>query len=170
MDERFEYYIERSSDPDQCWGWNGPKNHSYGVLGSGYSDVRVHRLVWEKEFGPIPEGMQVCHSCDNPPCCNPRHLFLGTQADNNADKESKGRGTKPPKMVGIDHFNAKLTDSDILDIQQLLEWGMLQRSIGVRYGVHQTLISLIKGRKIWTHVLPPPAPPADPGASAEPPA
>jgi hypothetical protein len=81
-----------------CWEWQGAKTKGYGMIGHGRrSDPgtrvkQVHRVAWELTYGPIPEGTSVLHSCDNPPCYNPTHLFLGTQADNVADMTAKGRG------------------------------------------------------------------------------
>jgi HNH endonuclease len=83
-------------DEDSCGEWQA------ATVGNGYGYFRhsdtmemvlAHRFCWEIHFGPIPEGLRVCHSCDNPPCCNPKHLFLGTVADNNEDKRRKGRAT-----------------------------------------------------------------------------
>lgn len=78
---------------DECWCWTASR------LPSGYGRVRfekkstyAHRVAWILTHGPIPEGMVVCHHCDNPPCCNPKHLFVGTQADNVHDRDRKGRG------------------------------------------------------------------------------
>lgn len=79
--------------PDDCWPWTGARagKMRYGCL--WWADrVRVaHRVAWELTYGPIPPGVQVCHSCDNPPCCNPAHLFLGDNQENVADREAKGR-------------------------------------------------------------------------------
>src|SRR5690625_3799777 len=70
----------------------------YGRMTVASQQVYTHRLMWEHHHGPIPDGMAVCHRCDNPPCCNPDHLFLGTLADNNRDMWTKGRGVLvPPK-------------------------------------------------------------------------
>ena len=77
---------------DECWEWtDGCDGDGYGVVGAGGKTVRAHRVAWEVAHGPIPDGVHVLHQCDNPPCINPAHLFLGTQADNMADKVAKGR-------------------------------------------------------------------------------
>lgn len=82
--------------PDECWPWRGSKKRGYGrIRGEGGRQSRTlfaHRVVWQLEYGPIPFGLCVLHSCDNPPCCNPGHLFLGTNDDNLRDMRSKGRG------------------------------------------------------------------------------
>jgi hypothetical protein len=85
---------------DQCWPWTaGRDKNGYGrfAIFLGYKrqrHVRAHRFGYELLFGPIPEGQVVCHSCDNPPCCNPAHWFLGTPRENNDDKIAKGRHAK----------------------------------------------------------------------------
>lgn len=74
-----------------CREWAGGRNtFGYGIVASN-GRPRAHRLAWELTFGPIPEGLFVCHHCDNPPCCEPLHLFLGTQKDNVQDAVAKGR-------------------------------------------------------------------------------
>jgi hypothetical protein len=80
----------------QCWEWIGPRNAAgYGRVSSGTGKERrttyAHRYFYTEANGPIPEGMLVCHKCDNPPCCNPHHLFLGTRTDNQRDRVAKGR-------------------------------------------------------------------------------
>lgn len=82
--------------PSGCLEWTGAKKrYGYGTIsdlsGSGRKNLPTHRLAWELTYGPIPDGLFICHRCDNPPCCNPDHLFLGTHTENMADMRSKGR-------------------------------------------------------------------------------
>ena len=95
-----------------CLVWNKSVSHNgYGLMNVGGKNARVHRVAFELAFGDIPEGKQVCHSCDNPPCCNPNHLFLGTAKQNAEDRDSKGRGGK--RTNGY-----KLTVEDVLLIRK----------------------------------------------------
>jgi len=86
--------LVRDVDTD-CWLFSGSLNSDgYGnvrIGGRKGKTVKTHRLAWEEFFGPIPDGLRVCHRCDVPSCCNPDHLFLGTQRDNVTDMVSKGR-------------------------------------------------------------------------------
>ena len=97
--ERFWELVDRRG-PDECWMWRGERkggSWDYGVLylisrtDGSHREVRAHRFAWELEHGEIPEGMCVLHHCDNPPCVNEEHLFLGTNADNTQDCLLKGR-------------------------------------------------------------------------------
>ena len=90
-----------------CWLWmDCAHEFGYGLLKIGGRKgpvVRAHRYAWELHNGPIPRGLFVCHRCDNPPCCNPAHLFLGTNADNVRDMRRKGRGFDIPPRPGERH-------------------------------------------------------------------
>jgi len=91
MEERFWAKVDRTDD---CWLWTACRTtHGYGQFRPERSrGAQAHRVAWELTNGPIPAGMLVLHRCDNPPCVNPAHLFLGTQSDNMRDMYAKGRG------------------------------------------------------------------------------
>lgn len=98
--QRFWRQIEKS---DGCWNWAGLRNKfGYGRLtssGKGARDLVAHRVSWEFHHGQIPNDLCVLHKCDNPPCVNPDHLFLGTKADNNADKVAKDRQARGDQIT-----------------------------------------------------------------------
>lgn len=90
---RFARYVQ-PGNPDSCWPWRGGHDQDgYGKVWDAdvHRSVSAHRVAWEQVNGQIPPGLVVCHRCDNPPCVNPSHLFLGTVQDNNTDKLAKGR-------------------------------------------------------------------------------
>lgn len=107
--ERFWSYITKGRG-NACWKWNGPKvPHGYGVLYiAGSNRIGAHRFSWQLSNGDIPSGLFVCHSCDNPECCNPAHLFLGTQLDNMRDASKKKR-CKWNGLDGDSHYMRKRT-------------------------------------------------------------
>lgn len=130
-----------------CWIWTGAKNKAgYGQIWYEGKMVGVHCLVYQQHKGEIPKGKCVLHKCDNPPCCNPEHLKLGTNQDNMDDKVRKGRHVSPK---GETHGCSRLSDKQVIEIRSRTE---SQRHLAKEYGVHQTLISLIKRKKIWRHL------------------
>lgn len=132
-----------------CWEWQGGKDKDgYGSLRWG-KEQRSHRVAWILSFGPIPNGLQVLHHCDNPPCCNPIHLFTGTSDDNNKDMIRKGR-SNPPR--GERAGTAKLTTQDVLEIRRLHSEGIVQRKIAEMFAVGFKAINKIVLRQRWKHI------------------
>ena len=130
-----------------CWEFVGGRTgQGYGALSINHTQqYAAHRLAYELWKGPIPTGMVVCHSCDNKPCCNPDHLFIGTHQDNKDDEISKGRHVKGSKQG-----NSKLKEDDVIEIKRLILTGkMTLKSIGLRYGVTGEAIGLIKNGTNW---------------------
>lgn len=89
-----DFWAKADRSGSGCWPWRAAMRGGYGVYSFGKLE-QAHRLSWFFTWGPLPERARVCHSCDNPPCVNPAHLFLGTQADNMEDMKRKGRSRKP---------------------------------------------------------------------------
>ena len=134
--------------PDACWEWQASRLQGYGVFNLRRKGERAHRVAWELTHGPIPEGLSVCHRCDNPPCVNPAHLFLGTQADNIADRHRKGRSRGVP---GERHHKAKLTEADVLSIRQLYPYCSISE-ISREFGVRRATVYAIVHRQTWKHL------------------
>lgn len=136
--ERFESSFEKQSNG--CWVWTKGTGHfDYGMFWVGGKTIGAHRYSYILHKEPIPEGMFVCHTCDNPRCVNPDHLFLGTPKDNMGDKLAKGRGNHPR---GEAHPLAKLSDADVDEARRLAET-MTKTAIAKRFGVSRSLISMI---------------------------
>lgn len=138
---------------DGCWIWTGAqtKPGGYGQLGIGYKKELAHRISWMIHRGEIPaERPLVLHKCDNPPCCNPDHLFLGTYLDNARDKASKKRSYRPQ---GEKHHMVKLTNETVLKIRSIYPLGGLSHSnIAKVFCVTKTTIGNILRNKIWKHI------------------
>ena len=148
--EDFWRRVDKSGD---CWPWLGPKDRDgYGRLTyQGRRMHSAHRLSWKLANGPIPKGMCVCHRCDNPPCCNPAHLWLGTNQDNMDDKVSKGRHSYR-SHVGVENPNSKLTEDEVLDIRAARAFGAAQKDIAKAYNLEVSVISRITTRASWKHL------------------
>lgn len=144
---RLEDVFTRASRgaPDKCWEWTGARtSKGYGAMRLNGRTEPAHRLAYESAHGPIPHGLCVLHRCDNPPCVNPAHLFLGTRGDNNRDAASKGR-----TRSGSQHPGAKLTEDDVRAIRARSAAGELGTELARAFGVTPQLISYIIRGRIW---------------------
>lgn len=129
----------RREGPDQCWPWLlSCKPQGYGIAHYQGKQWIAHRLAYSLAVGSIPAGLIIMHTCDNPPCCNPRHLRPGTVGDNNHDSISKGRQAS---RKGEHNGNAKLTDKQV---RQIVAAEGTCCAIAKRFGVHNTHISRLR--------------------------
>lgn len=146
-EDRFWEKVTRGL-PGECWGWKA-STHLFGYgkfyvgIGSDGRKVMVdaHRFSWELAHGRrVPRGKCVRHSCDNPPCCNPDHLLVGTLKDNSRDCSQRGRNRK------------KLTDLDVAAIRTRRAAGELIVPLGKEYGITHAMVSHICTRRTWKHL------------------
>lgn len=156
--DRLAERLDKTGGTDACWVWAGDHTPpGYGLISVVRRGVRkrfyTHRIAYEIAFGPIPDGMLVCHRCDNPPCANPAHLFLGRGSDNHADMTTKGRGAlPPPTRRGVTSHLAKLTEDDVIAIRAARENGERTYDIAARFGLNQTYVYKILHGATWRHV------------------
>ena len=145
---RFWGKIIKLDDLDMCWNWIGkPSGDGYGQIRIQRKNIRSHRLSYELTYGSISDGLWVLHKCDNRLCCNPSHLFLGTNKDNVDDRERKGRGGN---HKGERHGNHKLTHEQVLLIRQrYAEGGISHRQLASQWGVCRSQIHVIVTGKQW---------------------
>lgn len=145
----FWRWVGKSQVTD-CWEWTGTRFHSgYGRMKYNRVVWYAHRYSWVFHNAAIPSGLIVCHKCDNPPCCNPGHLFLGTHKDNAADRDRKHR---QDFYKGEDHPAAKLTVDDIKGIRRLYESGVRGKLLDRMYGISPGYGWRINNRITWRHV------------------
>ena len=145
--ERFWAKVDKSGD---CWIWTGnrhkAKGRDYGMINTRDGSKLAHRVSYELHYGPIPPGMEVCHRCDNPPCVNPAHLFLGTHSDNMRDCVNKQRKNA---VRGSKHKLSKLTDAQV---EQIRQSPLASAELARQFGVSDTLVCNIRKGKAWKHV------------------
>lgn len=153
---------------ESCWLWIGSKrNKGYGafVWSTSAGDIiqgRAHRFAWEMAFGPVPSGLCVLHTCDNPSCVRPEHLWIGTKSDNNRDMLTKGRRVLGGSKTGIayckyekgeQHHNARITPEIVKSIREThARGGISLGTISRQHGMSVSHIFRIVNRKAWKHV------------------
>jgi len=135
----------------QCWEFKGAEYGGWGhkQFYDGTRNTGAHRVSWVFAHGPIPDGLLVCHKCDNPPCVNPAHLFLGTVGDNTRDARDKGRLKGNQWARGETHPHAKLTEASVRSIR---ESSKTAEELAREFGVAPHSIRRIVRRAAWRHV------------------
>ena len=145
--ERFLAKVDGSGGDAACWPWRGTVTaQGYGQIWSKGRHRNATRISWELAHGPIPPGMFVLHACDNPPCVNPGHLFIGTHADNMRDMRAKGRDRPSPRT------QRKLTEAAVREARSLWASGVHVAELARRFGVaHPTMKNVVEGVS-WRNV------------------
>lgn len=146
---RFWSKVDRRSSHD-CWEWAaGRDRDGYGMFRLPHNTPRAHRVSYLMAYGPFPQTLLVCHSCDNPACVNPQHLFLATNQVNLADRNNKNRQAKG-ESIG----SSTLTSLEVLEIRRLYATGQYtQADLAAQFGVSApSVISQIASGKVWKHI------------------
>lgn len=145
---RFREKVDKRG-PDDCWEWTGYRDKKgygrfYDCNGVLYQANRVAYAITDGDT-----DFCVLHHCDNPPCCNPNHLYAGTDADNARDRDKRGRAAD---TRGEDNGRAKLTEDDVREIRRLRAGGWLQCEIAEEFGIIRQQVSRICNCKQWKHI------------------
>lgn len=139
---RFINFIDIKEN--ECWEWIGARNNEgYGIFKYKNKNVRAHRFSYALFKDQVPEDLLICHKCDNPSCCNPYHLELGTNHYNQVDCFLKNRGGK----------RSKLNTSDVIQIKKLLRMEVKPSTIAFMYDITESEVSRIKNNKRWSYVV-----------------
>lgn len=140
-------FWDRVTKTETCWIISGAHTKfGYGLIGHQLA----HRFSWELNVGPIPDGLWVLHKCDNPPCVNPDHLFLGTPKDNQQDAAKKGHLPR-----GESNHRAKLREAQVIEIRNRHRNGELGRTLAKEFGISENGVSCIVNLKTWKHCAQP---------------
>jgi hypothetical protein len=168
LTERFWSRVEPKESG--CWEWTTRGPGGYGRFKAGGKNLLAHRVSWEINVGPIPDGLLVLHRCDNPPCIRPSHLFVGTQKDNLRDMQAKGRGLSQVHQKAIrhptgddhwthkyasrvrrgeQHHNSKMTADQVRELRALSKDGWTLARLAERFGIRISTASYIVRRETW---------------------
>ena len=151
MIQRFASKIEIGPRREDCWLWTGSLSSGYGQMNGrghrGCSPVRASHVAYELFKGPLIPGLHVCHSCDNPRCVNPAHLWLGDDMANSLDKRAKGRSN-----TGERHGKAKLTTAQVQEIRALRRDGVAASRIAERFGITRAYVYRVQHGMTWGHL------------------
>lgn len=157
--------LERSKlDPETgCWNWTANRHRQgYGKLKVSGRTVFAHRASYEAFVDTIPDGMMACHRCDNASCVNPLHLFVGTCADNHADRNAKGRQARGDRQglrahperapMGERNGSARLSEKDVISIRERSGGGERGAALAREFSVSRETVYAIIRRRTWSHV------------------
>lgn len=135
----------------ECWNWKkATNNDGYGILTFHGKAWKAHRLAYHFSNSGIPDGMVICHTCDNPKCVNPDHLYAGTQQQNVKDRVKRRRSGN---LKGVNNGKAKLSESDVLKIRSACDSGDRYSDVATKFGISDSHAGLIHKRRAWGHIV-----------------
>lgn len=137
---RYHSQVGRRGE-DECWPWIGAQARGYGAFALGGRSVKAHRVAFALDRGTLNDALLVCHTCDNPPCQNPRHLFQGDHLVNQRDCKAKGRG-RSGERNGRAKITRKVADEIRAD-------GSPCRKVAVKYGLSKSAVNYIQAGRLW---------------------
>lgn len=145
--------MDRSGGLDSCWEWQGSRmKNGYGrIIQARNRHYYTHRIAYVLANGPLGD-LHALHHCDNRPCCNPAHLFAGTEADNSDDKMAKGRHRNHGGLFGSRNPLAKLTEDDVRAMREMFGRGVSCKELAAIFGVGHTNVFQVVKRHTWKHV------------------
>lgn len=155
---RLRARVDDSGGPDSCHPWSGGRNEmGYGIIRWDGRDRRAHVVAWELAHGrAMRPGMIGCHTCDNPPCCNWRHVYEGTRATNHKDSVERGRAVNPPRKSGESHHASKMTAEQVLEARSDYDSGHATNvELARRYGITPASMHKIVKRQTWQDLATP---------------
>jgi hypothetical protein len=145
-----DFWNNVDKQSNNCWQWQGSRdNDGYGRFQLDGIKWKCHRLSYTWAKGAIPKGLCVCHTCDNPTCVNPNHLWLGSPKDNNQDRSRKGRTAIHDKAIGESSGASILTEQDVLSIRTS---NLSGQDLAKKYSVSDATIYSILHHKTWKHI------------------
>ena len=149
LKERFDAKWKEDTDTG-CWLWTGATSNGRASIGVvGRTTAPAYRVAYELYVGPITDGLHACHRCDEPLCVNPRHIFLGTAADNMAEMAMKGRGHGKCQDRSAANYRVKLTEDQVRQIRNFPAPG---RATAAVFGISQPMVAAIRRSAFWSHV------------------
>ena len=155
LDRRFWSKVKRDDERGFCQVWTGYRDRQgYGLVmrqAISTSPMLAHRYAWMQLHGPIPEGAVIRHRCDNPPCVEPTHLLIGTQADNIHDRQVRGRH-RPGRFPGEAHPSHRLTETDVFEMRRLHASGVTNKALAQTYGLNYDWTCRITRGVAWSHL------------------
>lgn len=145
-------FWEKVNKTSTCWVWSGATQKGYGAYWNGIKVVRAHRYIFEETYGALPAHIQVCHTCDNPPCVRPDHLFSGTNKENALDCAAKERYL-PNRRPRGEQCHTKIKTKDVIEIRKLHMNKIPKKELASMYGISRRMISYIVNNQWWKSVV-----------------